>query len=127
MRALVLSPERRHFMARPLELLGDDLSLGIQGHAVDVLHIRCPSPRCHQPVRRRAAVLVGEDDRVAELPPLRDGEDFVPHEDRQVGESTDGVRPRVQDWRHRLRDEVIAGRGDDHDIDFGYDGGAGLR
>ena len=119
--------ERRDLVVRPLELLGHHLALAVERHAVDELDVGRPAPRRHQPIGRGAAVLVGEDHRIAELPARRNRDDLVPHEHRHVRELADGVRPRVDDGRHRLRHEVVSRRRDDDDVDLRDGRGPGLR
>ena len=77
-------------------------------HAVDELDVGGPAPSRHQPIGLGAAVLVGKDHRVAELAAARRRLDFVPHDQRQIGELADGVGPGVDQRRHRLRGEVAA-------------------
>ena len=76
--------------------------------AVDELDVGGASPGRHQAIGLRAAVLVGEDHRVAILAAAWRRHDLVPHQQRQIGELADGVRARVDDRRHRQRGVVAA-------------------
>ena len=103
MAALVPAVECRNLVSRSLKFLGDHFAAGVDRDAVDELDVGRPSPRGHQAVGLRAAILVGKNHRVAKLTSLPGRDDLVPHQQRQVGELADGVRPRVDDRCHRFR------------------------
>ena len=95
-------------MSRPLEFLGDDPAAVVDLDAVDEFDVGGAAPGRHQAIGLGAAVLVGEDHRVAQLPSARRRDVLVPHQQRQIGELADGIRSRVDDRRHRQRRVVRA-------------------
>ena len=113
---LVTAVEGRHFVAGTLKLFREHATVAINLDAVDELDVGRAAPRRHQPIGLGAAVFVGEDHGVSKLPAARCRHDFVPHQDRQIREAADRVRPRVKNRRHRLRDVLVASRRE-HDDD----------
>src|SRR6266571_923346 len=81
---------RRHYPS-----LRVDLSL------INPLDVRRSSPPCHQCGGLCAAVLVGEDDAVADLCQRARVLGLVPHQQRDVAESANRVWPRIEDRRER--------------------------
>jgi len=112
--------ERRDFVSRPLKFLRQN-SIGlVHLHAVDELDVGGPAPRRHQAIGLRAAVLVREDHGITVLPAAGRRHDFVPHQQRQIGELPDGVGPRVDDRRHRQRGVVGASRKEHGHVGSGH-------
>ena len=80
----------------------------VQLDRVHELDVGRAAPGRHQPVERRAAVLVAEHDRVAQLAaPVRGRERLDPGDERRVGEAIERALPRVDD--RRVRERLVAG------------------
>ena len=101
--AVVPSAERRHNVRRALEFFRQRAAVRVDLNPVDEFDIGGAAPRGHEPVGRGAAVLVREDHRIAVLSAAAGGAGLVPHQQRDVGEAFNRIRPRVQNWRVRDR------------------------
>ena len=100
MAALVPAGEARRDVVLALEGRGAHAAGRVELHRVDELDVGRTAPGRHQPVERRAAVLVAEHDRVAQLA-ARLGRRMAldPGDERDVGEARERVLSRVEDRR----------------------------
>ena len=96
MPAFAFATERDDLVVLALIRLFDDLALLVELDSVHVLDVGEPAPGGEQAIGGSAAVLVAEHHRVAQTEAARGLLPLVPHEQRQIGETSQGVRPRVE-------------------------------